>query len=170
MDDKILNACLSAAKSSSCKKIGFGCVAVVEGNIVHIENNAPLETTKFMCDGKCVRGQIPSRTHSMIGACAHAEERTLVHIAEQYSHDVFRRLKLYIAGVQKDEGVYKALAKTISDFSCIRCATQFALYNIPGVHIYRTDLREWRFIPAEVAIQTAYKYATGALMVERELV
>ncbi len=168
--EMVYKACLSAAMSSSCRKMGFGCVAVLDNQFIHIDNNQPLPYTATVCQEKCIRDDIKSRTHSMLGACAHAEERTIVFLAKHYSADTLPRINLFVAGVQLHDGIYHPLAKTRNDFSCVRCATQMALYGMPGVYIYRTDLEKWKFVNTKNAVEGAYEYALEAREAEASYV
>jgi deoxycytidylate deaminase len=154
--EHIFSICMRQALKSPCKKLGFGCVVLLNGALKAITENRPHPKTAFMCEEGCIRESIPSRTNSMLGSCIHAEEWAIWSLMPHYPHQMYE-MDFYIAGMD-ESGV--PLPKTTSDFSCLRCATQMLMAGVRGIHIYRTDLQEWAFIPVEKAVETAYGYAT----------
>lgn len=152
VDDKIYESCFNAALESNCKKLAFGCTVVRNEKIIYSSTNGTLEPLKHLCEPECIRNKIQSRTESMIGACAHAEEYSLWHLAK--NNIPFEECDFYVAGIRKN-GL--PLPEDNTDFSCIRCATQ--LYNA-GIHTISGPMNgKWIPLTAERALETAIAYA-----------
>lgn len=154
---ELYSECLDMAKQSRCKKLGFGAVLVntVTHKIVARASNNPMRPLAHICEPECIRNSIPSRTESMIGACAHAEERcmfTAASLGIQLS-----LCELYIQGVRPGGD---QLVRAGVEFTCIRCATEMWLAGIRGVNVWFED--EWHLIRPEVAMQQAFQYAIKA--------
>ena len=148
----LLDICLSEARKSPCKKLGFGAILWRHGTIIGVEHNRPFPETEFVCTPECIRNSIQSRTQSMIGACAHAEERLIFSVSREQTNDA----EIFVAGVKLDG---TPLEKARADFSCIRCATAMLHAGIRGVWVFVDG--DWEFVPTEAAYQTALEYALG---------
>lgn len=155
--EKLYDECLELAKESGCKKMGFGAILVDmnEEKIIARSNNSPIGPLQYLCETECIRNQIPSRTESMVGACAHAEERCL-WAAAQTGVDL-SRCELYIMGVRADG---ESLVKEGLEFTCIRCATHMYLSGVRGVNVWYQEA--WHLIPSEIALEQATPYALQA--------
>lgn len=154
----LLEQCIKMAERSDCKKLRFGVVVMRDDVILSRGYNTPLMNTRFMCEGACVRESIPSRTNSMVGACAHAEERAIMALLND--GQVVDGAEVYVAGIDSNGFL---LDKTRDDYSCLRCATFMSHANIQAVHVFRTDFREWVRIPMRQAVVQAHQYAVGAI-------
>lgn len=154
------NKCRQTAQLSSCKKLRFGAVALMGTQILGFASNDPIPETEFWCEHGCVRLQIPSRTHSMVGGCCHAEELVMWNIikSQACAPEDFRNIEIFILGIGPDG---KYLPKTSSEFTCIRCATQMCLMGIRSVVIWRTDYQCWVPISPADALRQAAQYSRG---------
>jgi len=155
--ENLLEECIDLAKQSGCKKLGFGAVLVDVGTrkIMARSCNSPMRPLAHICEPTCIRENIPSRTESMIGACAHAEERLMFTAASLGIP--LSRCEIYIQGVKPDG---QTLTKLGIEFTCIRCATEMWLSGLRGVNVWFED--QWHLIRPEVAMQQAYQYAIKA--------
>ena len=151
--DPIYRECLRLALNSDCKKGNYGCVALHERKIIARSENHVMELLRNWCSPECVRLQIPSRTESMIGACAHAEElaiRAVYHLGIRTSEVSF-----YVAGFRSNGLTY---IKPEPEFTCLRCAVQFYLH---GAHlIYVPSKTQWAGLTTAEAIKSARDFAT----------
>lgn len=154
---EIYQECIALAKDSRCKKLGFGAVLVdvTTRKIVARASNNPMRPLAHICEPECIRNSIPSRTESMIGACAHAEERCMFTAASLGIQ--LALCELYIQGVKLGGG---ELTRQGVEFTCIRCATEMWLAGLRGVNVWFED--EWHFIRPEIAMQQAFQYAIQA--------
>lgn len=152
-DDAIYLRCFYEAMDSACQKMRFGCVITTHnGEIIYGGCNANIEPLKSMCDPKCMRFFITSRTESMLGACGHAEEHGLWEIVRQGIP--LDECELYIAGFN---GIFPWM-KTEPEHTCLRCAVQ--MYNAKLKKIYVPVVDRWVGISPEQALETARAYAT----------
>ena len=154
------NKCREVAMMSSCKKLRFGAVALMGTQLLGFASNDPIPETKFWCEHGCIRLQIPSRTHSMIGGCCHAEELVMWDIMKSRpcAPEDIRNIEIFILGIGPDG---KYLPKTSNEFTCIRCATQMCLMGIKAVVIWRTDFKCWVPISPAYALRQAAQYSRG---------
>jgi hypothetical protein len=158
-DEEIFQECVTLAMESNCKKLGFGAVLYDCGQekiIARCSNNA-MKPFEYLCDPECIRDRIPSRTQSMIGACAHAEEQCL-WLGAAVGLDL-STCEIYVQGVNLKTG--DLLTKTDETFTCIRCATQMYLAKLKAINIWLED--GWLSIPTDIALVQSYEYASGAL-------
>ena len=151
-DDPIYQKCFYAALDSPCQKMKFGCVITHNGKIVYEGCNKTIEPLKLLCDPKCIRFSITSRTESMLGACGHAEEGLweVVHKGIPVND-----CELYIAGLHAN-GL--PCLKQAAEHTCLRCAVQ--MYNARLKTIYVPVVDRWIGITPEQALETARAYAT----------
>ncbi len=171
VDDKrsrfLKNKCRTTALMSSCKKLRFGAVALMGTQILGFACNDSIPETEFWCKNQCVRLQIPSRTHSMIGSCCHAEELLMWDIATRRpcTAEDIRNIEIFVLGIGPDG---KYLPKTSNEFTCIRCATAMCLMGIKAVVIWRTDFQCWVPISPADALRQAAQYSRGLLEPENK--
>ena len=99
MDKQIYEMCIKLAKESPCQKKGFGSVLKLADGAQFFAFNASSEVTKHICDGECIRFQIPSGADSLIGSCFHSEELA-VWGAINAHHSVIGAV-LYVAPILK---------------------------------------------------------------------
>lgn len=154
---KLYEECIDLAKESKCKKLGFGAILVdvVAQKIVTRASNGPMKPLAHICEPECIRNKIPSRTESMIGACAHAEEKCMFAAASMGVN--LHLCEIFIQGV-KPGGEH--LTRQGTEFTCIRCATEMYLTGIRGVNVWFED--EWHLIRPDDAMKQAFLYATQA--------
>jgi len=158
-EDEMYRRCLSLALLSNCQKGKYGCVVKYHGVIIGEACNKILEPLKGWCEPQCIRLDIPARTNSMIGCCAHAEE-----IALTKTRDLgldLSQCEFYVAGFRSSGLTY---LKPDRDFTCIRCAVQLYLHNVGKVFVPMAD--SWEYLTSEEAISTAKQYATQDKKVE----
>lgn len=149
--DDIYRRCFRAAGFSLCQKMKFGCVITRHGQIVYEGCNNKISTLKSLCEPRCVRLSIISRTEPMMGACGHAEEGMwdLVHRAVP-----LHECDLYVAGFYPSGEPW---LKREPGHSCLRCATQMHYAKIRTIYV---PVREgWAGISTVEALQTALSYA-----------
>lgn len=158
-DEEIFQECVTLAKESDCKKLGFGAVLYDRGQekIIARCSNSVMNPFEHICEPECIRNRIPSRTQSMIGACAHAEEQCL-WIGAAIGLDL-STCEIYVQGINNETG--ELLDKTHETFTCIRCATQMYLAKLRAINIWFEDA--WHPIPPNIAMIQSYEYASGAL-------
>lgn len=156
-DDEIYQRCFYAALDSPCQKMKFGCVITHYGKIVYEGCNKTIEPLRSICEPRCVRFSIPSRTESMLGACGHAEEGIWEVI-----HDgtVISECELYYCGLFAN-GL--SWLKGEAEHTCLRCSTQ--MYNARLGAIYAPVIDKWVGITPEQALRSALLYATKQKMV-----
>lgn len=159
--DSILKECLELASYSPCQKLGFGAVLYShnEEKIIAQNFNKTVDALRDICQPECVRLKIKSRTHSMIGACAHAEEQ-LVYTAGNMGVDL-STCEIYVAGVRPDG---TPLEKTDITFTCIRCATAMYLGGLRAINVWFEE--EWHPIRPEEALKQSFEYAIEAREVD----
>ncbi len=151
-NDPIYQKCFYNALDSSCQKMKFGCVITHNEEIVYEGCNKTIGPLKALCQPKCIRLSIASRTESMLGACGHAEEGLW---------DIVRRgipiheCDMYVAGLYSNGLPW---FKKEAEHTCLRCAVQ--LYNAKIRKIYVPVINSWQGITADKALETALAYAT----------
>lgn len=154
--DDIFRRCYMNALDSGCQKMRFGCVVVRHGlfarEILGEGSNATIEPMRKLCEPKCIRFGIQSRTESMIGACAHAEETAMWQVIHA-GHKV-EEATLYIVGVHTNGMPW---LKKEAMHSCLRCAVQMHHAKLQQVVVPVGD--HWAAITTEQAIRTATDYA-----------
>ncbi len=149
----IYRRCFYQALDSTCQKMKFGCVITHNGKIVYEGYNQKIDALKSLCEPKCIRLGITSRTESMLGACGHAEEQGLWQIV----HDRLptEECELYIAGIYPSGLPW---LKKEPEHTCLRCAVQMHYAKIKLIYVPVID--HWEGITAEQALKTAKAYAT----------
>lgn len=155
-DDKIYQTCFMNALSSPCQKMRFGTVVVdarYGGGITHTDCNRPIGPLKALCDPKCIRFSIQSRTESMIGACCHSEELAIWEMVRRKIS--LSECDLYVAGIYTNGLPYM---KKLAEFTCLRCAVQ--IYNAGVRTVYVPFEGKWVGLSAEECVQQAIAYAT----------
>lgn len=165
---RLYETCIKQARLSSCKKMGFGAVLYheVKEMIAWEAHNTQMFGMSDICEPECVRMKIPSRTQSMVGACAHAEELCLWNALGDFRRKGFTlapeqilpNCSLYVAGVWNDG---TPIERGEAGFTCIRCATQMLHSGVRGVNVWFE--RDWHFFRAAHALRDSFKYATQAL-------
>jgi deoxycytidylate deaminase len=153
-DDAIYRKCFNAAADSECQKMKFGTVILHGSEVVYEGTNAVIEPLRSLCEPKCIRLEIASRTEQMLGACCHAEELGLWAVAKQGI--LLSECKLYVAGFYPNNSPY---LKKAPEHTCLRCSVQ--MYN-SGVGIIYVPVNDhWAGISGEEAVKTATAYALG---------
>lgn len=152
INDHFYKACFEKALDAACKKLKYGAIAVYGSDIVTQSNNHTLEPLKELCEPDCIRIGITSRTESMIGACAHAEESVLWNLARRQIS--LSSCRIYVVGLQLN-GL--PVDRKTPDFSCLRCATQMYNAGIKVVHFPFNG--GWVSATPEEAVKSAIKYA-----------
>ena len=162
----IRDQCLTEANSAGCTKLKFGAVigiphAANDFETLATASNGPLTPIAYLCRQKCIRLEILSRTESMIGACAHAEERAIWKAAKLAPFASFElyECSVFVQGIDLEGHLLE-----YPDFSCIRCATAMYMAGIKNINYW------WKnelliHTPAE-AMKTAMAYATGRVRVD----
>lgn len=163
--EEVYEACTALARKSPCQKLGFGAVLIHKPSrsLVAEAFNSPLLPLADMCEGECIRFHIRSRTRSMIGACAHAEEICISKAVVGGLGAKLRYCELFVRGWDPQRQTHVNGTGDRAAFTCIRCATQMYLYGILGVNVWFGG--EWHFVPSEKALEQAKLYAMGALEV-----
>ncbi len=151
-DDRIYQACFSAALDSPCQKMKFGCVVIRGGSVVYQGTNKTIPELCSMCEPTCIRFSITSRTESMLGACGHAEEWAMAELVQQGTP--LRECELYIAGFFPDGFPW---IKKIPEHTCLRCAVSMNFAGLAKVHIPAID--SWQGVSTSEALTTARVYA-----------
>lgn len=153
-DNPIYQLCFSNALDSKCQKMKFGCVITHNGKVVYKGHNETSELLKQLCDPKCIRFLIQSRTEQMLGACGHAEELGLWELAKKKEIPL-NECELYVAGVYPDGLPW---LKKEAEHTCLRCANQ--MYNAGIKKVYVPVIDKWIGLTKEEALRTALVYAT----------
>lgn len=155
----ILELCLQEAVLSPCKKRGFGAALFVNGALAGVECNRPIEGLDFLCKNGCIRNGMPSGSDSMIGSCAHAEERLIFQALESYNSLRMLDTCIYVAGV--DKATNTPLVRDTPYFYCLRCSTQMLLAGIKRVAVYVKDSNRsgWRYLSALEAAKSSLDFA-----------
>lgn len=152
-DDPIYQACFSAALDSPCQKMKFGCVIMHNGAVVYQGANKTIPGLRSLCEPKCIRHSIASRTESMLGACGHAEEWGIWNLVEKKLP--LEECELYIAGFFPDGFPWIKKAK---EHTCLRCSVQMHNAHLKVVHV--PVVNRWESMTTEEALETARAYAT----------
>ncbi len=152
--DPLYKECFLAATDSHCQKMRFGCIAQQDGVTVASNANDTNELLAYLCESDCIRNKIQSRTESMIGACDHAEERTLDALLE--NGIPASQTDLYIAGFKTGWVPY---IKTAAEHTCLRCANQMERRHVKGIYVPVID--RWEFVDPKDAVRQAAAYALG---------
>lgn len=146
--------CFEAAQASECQKMKFGCLIVYENKIIASTANKFIRPLRHLCEPKCIRFGIQSRTESMIGACGHAEEWALKKILEMRINP--KGCSLYIAGFDaKTNSPW--LRKETADFTCLRCAVQLYMAGVEKIFVPFVD--HWESLIPEQAVKQSAAYA-----------
>lgn len=151
-DDLYLQA-IETAMTTECQKLGFGVLVIHKGKIVAKTSNKPMDITRHICQPRCIRFDIPSRTESMLGACNHAEEWALDAIRDlglNPSECVFYEAGIYPNG--------KPWIKPDASFSCVRCANQMYRARLGGIFVAVVD--RWVSVPVDTLMKEALPFAT----------
>lgn len=129
----------------------FGCVITHNGEVVYEGCNKTIAPLQSLCEPRCIRFGIASRTESMIGACGHAEEGMwdVIHRGIPISE-----CELYVAGVYPDGLPW---LKISAEHTCLRCAVQMHNARVKAVYVPVRD--RWAGITTEKALETALAYA-----------
>lgn len=151
--DNLFQRCYMAALDSACQKMRFGCVVTHNGKVVGEGCNATIGPMKSLCEPVCIRFDIPSRTESMVGACAHAEESALWQAI--HAGAPINECELFIAGVHNTDVPW---IKTEAMHSCLRCAVQMHHAKLRSIWVPVVD--HWEQLSTGDAIRTATDYAT----------
>lgn len=151
-NDAMYRECFFAALGSQCQKLWFGSVIAHKEQIITRQCNAPIEPLKHLCEPKCIRFSIQSRTESMLGACSHAEEFALWDAARQGIS--LNECDLYIAGVYSNGMPW---FKTEGEHICMRCSVQMYQARIGSISVPVND--RWERISAPEALRGAVAYA-----------
>lgn len=151
-ENALYQKCFSVALDSHCQKMKFGCVVVRNGEVIYEGFNKTIEALKSLCEPKCIRFSITSRTESMLGACGHAEEGLweVVHRGIP-----IHECDLYIAGIHPNGLPW---LKKQAEHTCLRCAVQ--MHNAKIHRVYVPVVDQWVGISTERALETALAYAT----------
>ena len=153
-EDGVYKECFEAAMESSCQKMRFGVVIMHDQEVVYSGSNVTLAPLKHMCEPRCMRLDMQSRTESMLGACAHAEELGIWSVAKRGMD--LGECDLYVAGFHPDHRPY---LKERAEHTCLRCSTQ--MYNAGVGAVYVPVKDRWEGISAEEAVRTSAAYALG---------
>ncbi len=153
-DDPVYQECFYQALESPCQKMGFGVVVKRGGETVYKGcNDQAIEELKHMCEPTCIRLNIQSRTEQMLGACSHAEELVIKHLAKE--RIPIDECEIYIAGVYSNGLPW---IKEAPEHTCLRCSTQ--MYNAGFKKIYVPMADGWKGITRQEAVNGAVAYAT----------
>ena len=150
--DAVFRRCYDAALDSPCQKMKFGCVITRNSNVVYEGCNSTIEGLRSMCEPRCMRLDIMSRTESMLGACAHAEERGMWTLIR--AQIPLGECELYILGVHPQG---EAWIKEDAVHTCLRCAVQ--MHNAQLRAIYVPMPLGWAKITPKDALESAKAYA-----------
>lgn len=153
-EDLIYRAGFDAAMDSPCQKMKFGSVAVYQGNqILATAYNDYNPVTKDLCEPRCIRFDIPSRTEPMIGGCDHAEELVMDKVRELGVS--LKETSIYIVGLdQKNLPWMRAEA----EHTCIRCSSQMYRAKVSSIVVPVKD-KGWVNISPRAALESAKLYA-----------
>ncbi|MBI2099037.1 hypothetical protein HYT45_01320 [Candidatus Uhrbacteria bacterium] len=154
-EDGYYRQCFDAALDSPCQKMKFGCVITHGGyHVIYKGCNETIPGLKTLCEPKCIRFGIASRTESMLGACGHAEERGIWTIVGQGRP--LAGCKLYVAGFYPNGLPW---IKERAEHTCLRCAVQMNYAGLDAVVV--PTVIGWVSMTTAVALETALAYATG---------
>lgn len=160
--EAIRKLCIDKARKSDCAKMGFGVVALyIDPNkgaiIVHSDNNRRHPLLSGFCEGdECCRLHIQSRTQSLLGACAHAEERAIWHLLKYRREIKIENVRLFVVGVRPDGTAYQRMG---TEWTCIRCAITMNYAKISSINFWNQE--DLISIRPNLALQQAVRYATG---------
>ena len=152
-EDVIYQKCFYAALDSPCQKMKFGCVLTRNGKEVCVSNNHFIEPLKSLCEPKCIRLSLASRTESMLGACGHAEEFVMWEAVRQGVP--LNECSLYIAGIYPNGLPW--LKKEAADHTCLRCSVQMYYAGLQTIFVPFVD--RWVGLSKEQSISGSLAYA-----------
>lgn len=152
-ESDVYRRCYTAAMGSPCQKMRFGALLMRQGAYVSTMCNATIEPLKSLCEPKCIRLGIQSRTESMIGACGHAEEHVLWDAVRNGIK--LSDCDLYVAGVQMNG---RPWLKDRAEHTCLRCAVQ--MHNAGILRVFVPVGDRWESVTTAEALEQAKAYAT----------
>lgn len=152
--DGFYRQCFDVAFDSPCQKMKFGCLITHFGQVLYRGCNDTIPGLKALCEPKCIRLGITSRTKSMLGACGHAEEKGLWAVVRQGRSLV--DCMLYVAGFYPNGLPW---IKEQAEHTCLRCAVQMHYAGIGEVVV--PTVIGWVCMSNKVALETARAYALG---------
>ncbi len=155
-EDEKYQACFEGALDSLCQKLWVGCILVRDHKVISQGQNKPIKELEHVCEPKCIRFQIQSRTESMVGACAHAEEYVIWDAVRMGVP--LHECDIYVAMVGTD-GLPRFRKDSRVGYTCLRCATSMRLAGIKNVYIDIAD--HWEKVGIDEALQSALQYAQG---------
>lgn len=152
--DTLYRNCLYQAYLSPCQKAGFGAVIARDRALITSDHNRPIDALCDICEPKCIRFEITSRTESMLGACGHAEE-WVMRSARERGVDL-SECELYVAGTTS-RGL--PWLKETASFTCLRCAV--AIYYAGLQRVWVPVVDRWEALTPEECLISAKAYALG---------
>jgi deoxycytidylate deaminase len=152
LHDPIYQNCFSSALDSPCQKMKFGCVITHNNYIEYVGCNETIKPLAPLCEGRCIRLDIPSRSEPMIGACGHAEELAIWSVI--HKGIPITECNLYVAGLYSN---CLPWFKSETEHTCLRCAVQ--QYHAKLKMIYVPVNNRWEGLTPEQALVTARDYA-----------
>lgn len=137
-----------------CQKMKFACIVLDKNGVPIVKTcNKTIKPLKHLCEPECIRFKIKSRTHSMIGACGHAEEWALWETAG--SGIPLEECSFYIAGFYAKDN--KPYIKKEKIHTCLRCAVQMYMAQVGLIYVPVID--DWEPLTPDRAVKTAIAYA-----------
>ena len=153
-NDRLYHSCFETALDSECQKMKFACLVYHKDKLVVKAYNKTIEALGHLCQPKCMRFKIASRTQSMLGACGHAEEWAIWQTVGLGIP--LKECSFYIAGFRTTN---KPWLKEKGVHTCLRCAVQMHLAGVGKIYVPVVD--HWEHLTNEEALKTAVSYATG---------
>lgn len=151
--DSIYRAGFDAAMDSPCQKMKFGAVAVYDGQMVATAYNGHNPVLKDLCEPKCIRFDIPSRTESMIGGCDHAEELLMDKVRDLGIS--LKETDIYVVGLSEKNLPW---VREEAEHTCIRCSHQMHRAGVNSIVVPVKDQGLVNISP-QAALESAKLYA-----------
>lgn len=153
--DRTYKRCFFTALDSPCQKMKFGCAVIYDGQIIHTASNGFIEPLKTLCEPKCIRLSLASRTESMLGACGHAEEFALWEMVRCGIQ--LNKCDFYIAGIYPNGLPW--LEREAGDHTCLRCSVQMNFARVRKIWVPYYN-HGWINLSTEQAVKSSLAYAT----------
>lgn len=151
---RYINECWELASNSDCKKMKFGSVIVIEGNIIgRGYNHVAHPSLNDLCN-PCIRQGVLSGTRAELCTAIHAEQAAIID-----AHKNTRNLSeatLYVAGINSDGSRF---VKDSPFFYCTVCVRLIAGEEIDRIVVPTVDGDAALFLPE--ALKTAFEFARG---------
>lgn len=160
-ESNFYSLCERQAMQSPCQKMHFGCIIARVGRVIYSSFNKTIPELRSICEPRCIRLSLASRSEPMLGACGHAEEVIWQAIHEGTD---LRDCDLFVAGFFPNGEPWR---RERTEHTCLRCALQMHHARVGRVWVAVGE--HWQSLTTSEAIGTALAYAKRCTKLDRLL-